>query len=85
MKIKKGTIINYLKVSILSDLLIQYMDNIREDNEFSKKLDSLIKELEPLSDSTYAITNLQTNTTVQDIQNKVDSIFRHTFRDIEIK
>lgn len=73
-----------MKVSIMCDLLIQYMDNIQQDSVLKKNMENLIKDIAPICDAMYEMKALKNNTTVQEIQNKVDTIFRRTFEEIKI-
>lgn len=86
---KKKQILTWLKVSILSDLLIQYIDEFAGDNHVSDKMKKfkfeLEKDLENISEITYQLDVFRTNTFIQNIQSKVDTIFRKEFKEIEIK
>lgn len=80
MMYNRATIIKYLKVSILSDLLIQFLDELQENSNVSIKLMELKKEvdvyLSNLSNAGYEIKELRNTNLIQEIQNKVDTIFR---------
>lgn len=69
----KGKIITYLKVSILSDLLIQYIDDFEREQNIDTEL---ISKLEKLSNIMYESKDIKNSNMVQMIQNKVDTIFR---------
>lgn len=82
---KKETILQYLKISVMADLLIQYADIIEGESPVKNKLNEIIKDLEPLSNAMYEIDAVRKSNIIQEIQNKIDTIFRHSFREIEIK
>lgn len=84
---KKQTILTYLKISVLADLLIQYTDEInKEEGNLKPKLKELITELDAdltiVADAAYLIEDVRRKNTIQEIQNKIDTIFRKTFNEV---
>lgn len=83
---KKNTAINIIKLLVLSDLMIQISDEVlSEKSELKTKLDEINKYLEPVVDSMYNHQDFRRTTIVQELQHKIDSLFRHTFKELEIK
>lgn len=73
-------LIQYIKVSVLSDLLIQYIDDFAGENKMTDKLKSLEKDLVAISDIMYQVDHIRKNKYVQEIQNKIDTIIRKTIQ-----
>lgn len=87
---KKSTFLIYLKISVFADLMIQNSDELKEDGgELKPKLKLLLKELEEplevIAGAMYEIKDIRSKNTIQQIQNKIDTIFRQEFKELVIE
>lgn len=86
---KKATILTYLKISVLADLLIQYSDELNaKEGQIKPKLRQVLNELDAdlsiVSNAMYELGDVRRKNTIQEIQNKIDTIFRKSFNDFSL-
>ena len=86
---KKQTILTYLKISVLADLLLQYSDEVsNQEGELKPRLKELLTALDGdlsiVANAMYEIGDVRRKNTIQEIQNKIDTIFRKTFSELSL-
>jgi hypothetical protein len=86
---KKQTILTYLKISVLADLLLQYSDEVSsQEGELKPRLKELLTTLDAdlsiIANAMYEIGDVRRKNTIQEIQNKIDTIFRKSFNELSL-